>query len=71
MVDITKFFIIKQDQFEAVLEYLNCNITTYDKNYFTSYIIANIFAYFIIFMSIYVILTMYYKLFSKKKGFFQ
>lgn len=71
MVDITKFFIITQDQFQLVLEYLNCDINTYDKNYFISYIAANIFGYFIIFMSLYVILTLYYKLFQKKKGFFQ
>jgi len=71
MVDITKFFIISPEQFQTVLEYLNCNITVYDKNYFSSYIMANIFGYFIIFMSLYVILTLYYKLFSKRKGILQ
>ena len=68
MVDITKFFIINQDQFQAVLNYLNCDISIYDKNYFSSYIIANMFAYLVIFTSIYMILTLYYKLFAKKKG---
>lgn len=70
MVDITKFFIITQDQFNNALQYLNCDLTIYDKNYFSAYIIANIFGYIIIFMSLYIILTIYFKLFAKKKGMF-
>lgn len=68
MVDITKFFIITQDQFDSVLQYLNCDLNIYDKNYFSAYIMANFFGYFVIFMSFYVILTIYFKLFARKKG---
>lgn len=68
MIDITKFFIISQEQFETIINYLGCDLNVYDKSYLSSYIIANIFGYFMIFMSLYVILTIYFKLFSKKKG---
>lgn len=68
MVDITKFFIITQDQFNGVLQYLNCDLTVLDKNYFSAYIMANIFGYIVIFMSLYIILSIYFKLFARKKG---
>lgn len=68
MVDITKFFIINQEQFESIIHYLNLDLNISDKNYFSSYIQANFFAYFIIFMSMYLIMTIVYKLFHVKKG---
>ena len=71
MVDITKFFIINQSQFESTIRYLNLDLNTSDKNYFSSFIVANFFAYFIIFISIYVIMKIIHKLFeNKRKGIF-
>lgn len=67
MVDITKFFIINQEQFESIIHYLNLDLNISDKNYFSSYIQANFFAYCIIFMSIYVISKIIHKLFENKR----
>ena len=68
MVDITKFFIINQEQFQSIIDYLGCDLTVFDKNYLASYIIANAFCYLVILISLYVIFTIYYKLFHKRKG---
>lgn len=68
MVDITKFFIINQEQFQSIIDYLGCDLTVSDKSYLASYIIANAFGYLVILISLYVIFTIYYKLFHKRKG---
>ena len=68
MVDITKFFIISQDQFQVIIDYLGCDLNVFDKSYLASYIIANAFGYFMILISLYVIFTIYYKLFHKRRG---
>ena len=70
MVDITKFFIINQEQFQSIIDYLGCDLNVFDKNYLASYIIANAFGYLVILISLYVIFTIYYKLFHKKRGIF-
>lgn len=68
MVDITKFFIINQEQFQSIIDYLGCDLTVFDKSYLASYIIANAFGYFVILISLYFIFKIYYKLFAKRKG---
>lgn len=66
MVDITKFFIINQEQFESIINSMNLTLSTYDQTYLLTYIIVNIFAYFMIFMFLMIVKFMYYKLFSRK-----
>ena len=68
MVDITKFFIIDQVHFDRLIEFLKCNLDKNDNTYLLSYIVTNIFGYIVIVFCLYIILTMYYQIFSKRKG---
>lgn len=67
LVNIEKFLIINQSTFNKIIADLNCNLTIDDKEYLATYILANIFAYMVIIISLYVIKFMYYELFKQKK----
>lgn len=66
MVDITKFFIVSQDQFNNIIDYLNCNINIDSDIYLITYLITNLFAIVVIYLSIKIILWIYYSFFSKR-----
>ena len=34
MIDITKFFIINQEQFNSIIDFLNCDLNPIDKEYY-------------------------------------
>lgn len=59
MIDITKFFIINQNQFETIISFLNCDLTVADKEYTIAYFFANFFAYFLIIMTLVISLKIY------------
>lgn len=67
MIDITKFFIIKQDIFDEVIVYLNANLTHEDSIYVLTYIVANIFGYLCIVFTIWVVLWFINKLCKPSK----
>lgn len=67
MVNIEKYLIISQEQFNILCESLNCTLIPTDKEYLLAYLFTNFLAYFVIIISIYIIMTIYYKLFHKKK----
>lgn len=62
MIDITKFLIINQNQFEIIISYLRCDLTTADKEYMIAYLFTNFFAYFLIIFTLVVSLKIYRKL---------
>lgn len=62
MIDITKFFIINQNQFEIIISFLKCNLTVSDKEYIIAYLFANFFAYFLIIITLLISLKIYRKL---------
>ena len=66
MVDITKFLIISTEQFESIITHFNCNLTINDQSYLITYLFTNFLAYVIIFLSIKIVLWIYYSFFSKK-----
>ena len=66
MVDITKFFIVSQDQFNNIIDYLSCNINIDSDIYLITYLITNLFAIVVIYLSIKIILWIYYSFFSKR-----
>lgn len=59
MIDISKFLIISQDDFETILTGLNCSLTISDKEYFIAYLFTNFFAYFLIIFVIVISLKIY------------
>lgn len=59
MIDITKFFIINQNQFDIIISFLKCNLTVSDKEYIIAYLFANFFAYFLIIMTIVISVKIY------------
>lgn len=61
MIDITKFLIINQNQFEIIISYLRCDLTTADKEYMIAYLFTNFFAYFLIIFTLVVSLKIYRK----------
>lgn len=67
MIDITKFFIIKQDMFDEIIIYLNANLTREDHNYVLTYIVANIFGYLCILFTIWIVLWFVNKLSKPSK----
>lgn len=67
LINLEKFFLIKQSDFNQLIENLNTTLTIDDPNYLMTYILANILAYIVIIVVIKIILFMYYQLFSKKK----
>ncbi|MBO5179091.1 MAG: hypothetical protein J6B87_01935 [Clostridia bacterium] len=69
LIDITKFFIIKQDQFEQIIEELGVNLSVNNPNYLSSLIIVNVFAYGIIFLFMYVLLKLRKRIFRKRRYF--
>lgn len=62
MIDITKFFIINQNQFDIILSFLNCELLVTDKEYTITYLFANMFAYFLIIFTLVISLKIYRKL---------
>lgn len=62
MIDITKFFIINQNQFDMILSFLNCELLVTDKEYTITYLFANMFAYFLIIFTLIISLKIYRKL---------
>ncbi len=62
MIDITKFLIISQSQFDSLIQFLNCDLTVNDKEYMITYLFANFFAYFLILMTISICLKIYRRL---------
>lgn len=62
MIDITKFFIINQNQFDMILSFLNCELIVTDKEYTITYLFANMFAYFLIIFTLIISLKIYRKL---------
>lgn len=59
MIDITKFFIINQNQFDIIISFLKCNLTVSDKEYIIAYLFANFFAYFLIIMTLVISIKIY------------
>ena len=59
MIDITKFFIISQEQFNVIIDYLKSNLVASDKEYTIAYLFTNFFAYFLIIMTIVISLKIY------------
>lgn len=59
MIDITKFLIIKQNDFEIILTSLNCDLSINDKEYMITYLFTNFFAYFLIIFVIVASLKIY------------
>lgn len=70
LIDITKFLIISQSNFEILISQFNCNLTINDNNYLITYLFTNLLAYFFLLVFIWLVLYMYNKLFSRKKGWF-
>lgn len=62
MIDITKFFIVSQNQFDMILSFLNCELLVTDKEYTITYLFANMFAYFLIIFTLVISLKIYRKL---------
>ena len=59
MIDITKFFIISQEQFNSIIAFLNCDLVPADKVYTISYLFTNFLGYFLIIMTIVISLKIY------------
>lgn len=62
MIDITKFLIISQDQFNELIIYLKASLVSTDKEYIIAYLFANFFAYFLIIFTLIVSLKIYRKI---------
>ena len=48
MIDITKFMIISQTNFDSIINTFNCNLSVTDSNYLITYLFTNFIAYFFI-----------------------
>lgn len=48
MIDITKFMIISQSNFEEIIDIFNCNLSVNDSNYLITYLFTNFITYFFI-----------------------
>lgn len=59
MIDITKFLIISQEQFNQIIIYLKSSLLPDDKEYTIAYLFTNFFAYFLIIMTIVISLKIY------------
>lgn len=70
LIDITKFLIISQTNFNSIIEQLNCNLTINDSSYLITYLFANFLAYFFLLVFIWLVFYLYNKIFSRKKGWF-
>ena len=59
MINITKYFIINQEQFNNILTYLNVNLDTSDKEYTITFMFTNFLAYFLIIMTLIISFRIY------------
>jgi len=62
LIDITKFLIIKPEQFQEIIAFLNCDLIPSDNEYMISYLFTNFFAYFLIIMVLVISMKIYKKL---------
>lgn len=65
LINITKFLIISQSQFELIITQFNCNLTINDPNYLITYLFANLLAYILIYIILKIVLVLYFKLFKR------
>ena len=70
LIDITKFLIISQTNFNSIIEQLNCNLTINDSSYLITYLFVNFLAYFFLLVFIWLVFYICNKIFSHKKGWF-
>lgn len=70
LIDITKFLIISQTNFDTIISQLNCNLTINDSSYLITYLFTNFLAYFFLLVFIWLVIYLYNKIFSRKKGWF-
>lgn len=66
MVDISKFLLISQEQFNNLILYLHLNFDQSNENYLLTYLFTNFLAYFLIIIFIVALLWCYRILFSKR-----
>ena len=66
MVDISKFLLISQEQFNNLILYLHLNFDQSNENYLLTYLFTNFLAYFLIIIFIVALLWCYRLLFSKR-----
>lgn len=66
MVNISKFLIISQEDFNNLILYLNLNFNQNNENYLLTYLFTNFLAYFVIIIFIISLLWCYRLLFSKR-----
>lgn len=67
IIDISVFLIVKTDQFDRLVQIINCNLTQTSDLYMITYLFTNLFAYIIIFLFLKLVVWFYFQLFSKKE----
>lgn len=70
LIDITKFMIINQEQFENIISQFNCSLSINDNCYLITYLFTNFLAYVFLFLFLWLVFYLYNKIFSSKKGWF-
>lgn len=67
IIDISKFLIINTNQFDTLVQTINCNLTQTSDMYMITYLFSNLFAYILIFLFLKTVVWFYFQLFSKKE----
>lgn len=69
MIDITKFMLISTQKFDEIILFYGSSLTIDDKSYLITYFFVNFLAYFLILVFLWIILYLFFKIFSKKGAF--
>lgn len=69
MIDITKFMLISTQKFDEIIQFYGSSLTIDDKSYLITYFFVNFLAYFLILVFLWIILYLFFKIFSKKGAF--
>lgn len=67
LVDIKVFLILSQQNFEELIQYFNCNLTSNSEMYMITYLFTNLMCYLAIFMTVKVALFLYYQFFKSNR----
>lgn len=69
IIDITKFMIISEEQFNSILNHYGILLDKTDPNYLNTYFITNFMAYFLIIIISFIIYYFIHKLFPKRRKY--
>lgn len=67
LVNLEKYLVLNQENFNLLIQHLNCNLSQSDNIYLITYLIANLLCYLAMFMTVKLAMFLYFQFFKKSR----